>query len=54
MVVEYALRGLDKPIGVAGWKTKLVETLPKELQSSLPTVAQIEAELERKTKRKQP
>lgn len=54
LVVEYALRGLDKPIGVAGWKTKLVETLPKELQSSLPTVAQIEAELERKTKRKQP
>lgn len=54
LVVEYALRGLDKPIGVAGWKTKLVETLPKELQGSLPTVAQIEAELGRKTKRKQP
>jgi predicted nuclease of restriction endonuclease-like (RecB) superfamily len=49
LVVEYALRGLDKPIGVAGWKTKLVETLPKELQSSLPTVAQIEAELSSKT-----
>ena len=50
LVVEYALRGLDKPIGVAGWKTKLVETLPKELQSSLPTIAQIEAELGRQTK----
>jgi len=46
LVVEYALRGLDKPIGVAGWKTALVESLPAELQGSLPTVAQIEAELE--------
>lgn len=45
LVVEYALRGMEKPIGVAGWKTKLVEKLPAELQSSLPTVAQIEAEL---------
>jgi predicted nuclease of restriction endonuclease-like (RecB) superfamily len=47
LVVEYALRGMEKPIGVAGWKTRLVETLPAELQSSLPTVAQIEAELSR-------
>lgn len=45
VVVEYALRGIDKPIGVAGWTTKLVDKLPKELQSSLPTVKQIEAEL---------
>ena len=45
LVVEYALRGMDKPIGVAGWKTKLVEALPADLQSSLPTIAQIEAEI---------
>ena len=45
LVVEYALRGLRKPIGVAGWETKLVEKLPKELKTSLPTVEQIEAEL---------
>ena len=32
-------------IGVAGWKTKLVEKLPKELKGSLPTVEEIEAEL---------
>ncbi len=44
-VVEYALRGMDKPIGVAGWKTRLTEVLPKDLKGSLPTVQEIEAEL---------
>ncbi len=46
VVVEYALRDVAKPIGVAGWKTKLVETLPEELRGSLPTGEEIEAELE--------
>ncbi|MEW6302263.1 MAG: PDDEXK nuclease domain-containing protein [Verrucomicrobiota bacterium] len=45
LVVEYALRDVKKPIGVAEWKTRLVESLPKKLQSSLPTIQQIEAEL---------
>src|SRR5439155_5955378 len=45
LIVEYALRDVKKPIGVAEWRTRLVESLPKELQSSLPTIAQIEAEL---------
>jgi len=45
LVVEYALRGIAKPMGVAAWKTQLVDSLPPDLQSSLPTVAQIEAEL---------
>ncbi|MEW6157607.1 MAG: PDDEXK nuclease domain-containing protein [Verrucomicrobiota bacterium] len=45
LIVEYALRDVKKPIGVAEWKTRLVDSLPKKLQSSLPTVAQIEAEL---------
>lgn len=43
--VEYALRSLRKPIGVAEWKTKIVDKLPKELKGSLPTVEEIEAEL---------
>lgn len=46
LVVEYALRHLRRPIGVAGWETRLVEKLPKELRGSLPTVEEIEAELE--------
>jgi predicted nuclease of restriction endonuclease-like (RecB) superfamily len=46
LTVEYALRDLKKPIGVAHWQTKLVESLPKNLKGSLPTVAEIEAELD--------
>lgn len=42
---EYALRNLSSPIGVAEYATKLVEKLPKELKSSLPTIEAIEAEL---------
>ncbi len=45
LIVEYALRDVKKPIGVAEWRTRLVESLPKKLQSSLPTAKQIEAEL---------
>lgn len=43
--VEYALRDINKPIGVADYVTKISEVLPKKLQSSLPTLADIEAEL---------
>ncbi len=42
---EYALRGFNKPIGVAGWETQMVERLPEALRGSLPTVEEIEAEL---------
>lgn len=47
IVVEYALRDLKKPIGVAGWETKIVEKLPANLKGSLPTVEELEAELSR-------
>ena len=45
LVVEYALRGFDKPMGVAEWETRLVESLPDELKGSLPSVDEIEEEL---------
>jgi predicted nuclease of restriction endonuclease-like (RecB) superfamily len=45
LVVEYALRDLKKPIGVAEWETRIVKALPKELKGSLPTVEELEAEL---------
>lgn len=47
LVAEYALRGLNKPIGVADWETQITTSLPENLQSALPTVEQIEAELQR-------
>jgi len=47
LVVEYALRDMKKPIGVAEWETKIVENLPENLEGSLPTVEEIEAEIGR-------
>jgi predicted nuclease of restriction endonuclease-like (RecB) superfamily len=44
VTVEYALRDVKKPIGVAEWKTRLVDSLPKKLQGVLPTIAQLERE----------
>lgn len=50
--VEYALRDVKKPIGVAEWQTRLVESLPKNLRGALPSIADIERELnEPKSKR---
>jgi predicted nuclease of restriction endonuclease-like (RecB) superfamily len=43
--VEYALRDIRKPIGVAQWETRIVDALPEALKGSLPTVEAIEAEL---------
>ena len=47
LVAEYALRGLQKPIGVAEWETQLARQIPAEFQGSLPTIEEIEAELAR-------
>jgi len=52
VMVEYALGGNTKPISVAEWDTRLTHTLPKELQTSLPAIEQIEAELAKPAERK--
>lgn len=43
VVAEYALRNNAQPLGVAEYQ--LVESLPAELQTSLPSIEQIEREL---------
>jgi predicted nuclease of restriction endonuclease-like (RecB) superfamily len=43
LVAEYALSGIDKPIGVAEYQ--LVRALPEPLDTSLPSIEEIEAEL---------
>ncbi len=43
LVAEYALSDIHKPIGVSEYQ--LTQSLPEDLQSSLPTVEEIEAEL---------
>lgn len=45
-VVEYSLSGYKNPIGVAEQKNQMVKSLPQELQSSLPSIEEIEKELE--------
>ena len=43
LVAQYALSGIDKPIGVAEYQ--LLRELPETLVSNLPSIAEIEAEL---------
>ena len=43
LVAEYALSGIDKPIGVAEYQ--LLRDLPPMLEQNLPSIAAIEAEL---------
>jgi predicted nuclease of restriction endonuclease-like (RecB) superfamily len=50
LVAEYALKGMRKAIGVSQYQ--LTRALPKEFQSSLPSVADIESELSAAPRRK--
>ena len=44
LLVEYSLKDINKPIGVSEYK--LTAKLPEELKSALPSIEQIEKELE--------
>jgi len=46
IIAEYALRDIQKPLGVAGYETKIIESLPEDLKGSLPTIKEIEQTLE--------
>lgn len=46
VVVEYSLLGSNNPIGVADWKQQLTKQLPDDLKSSLPSIEEIEKEIE--------
>jgi predicted nuclease of restriction endonuclease-like (RecB) superfamily len=52
LTVEYALRGTTTPIGVAEWQ--ITEALPNELRGALPTVAELEAELDAQSEKPAP
>jgi predicted nuclease of restriction endonuclease-like (RecB) superfamily len=45
VVAEYALKDIAKPIGVAQYQ--LMRAIPEKLATSLPTIEQIEAELQK-------
>jgi predicted nuclease of restriction endonuclease-like (RecB) superfamily len=44
VIAEYALKDVNKPIGISEYK--LTESIPKNLKGTLPTIADIERELQ--------
>lgn len=47
VLAEYALRDMNKPIGLAEYR--ITESLPKDIQTSLPSIEMLEAELAKTT-----
>jgi predicted nuclease of restriction endonuclease-like (RecB) superfamily len=45
IVAEYALRDMNKPMGISEYETQLTESLPQTLKGSLPEIKDLEAEL---------
>ncbi|MFP3026780.1 MAG: YhcG family protein, partial [Wolbachia sp.] len=43
VIAEYALRDINKPIGLAEYR--ITENLPEEIKTALPTIEELEAEL---------
>ncbi len=48
VVAEYALRDINKPIGISQYESAILESLPNELKGSLPSIEDLEQELEDK------
>ncbi len=48
LVAEYALKDITKPVGISEYR--LIESIPEDLQGSLPSIEQIEAELSKDSK----
>ena len=46
LIVEYSLASNNNPIGVDEWQQQLTKELPDDLKSSLPSIEDIERELE--------
>lgn len=44
-IVRYSLEGINKPIGVASWETAIEADITDKWRSSLPTIEELEAEL---------
>ena len=48
LTAEYALKDINKPIGISEYE--LIKAIPEDLKSNLPTVEEIENEMEEKLK----
>lgn len=42
VIAEYALRDIQKPVGVSGYVTRLVETLPTPIKDAVPSIEELE------------
>lgn len=47
-VIKYALKGINTPMGIAEYE--FTNALPKQLKAEMPTVEELEAELEKETR----
>jgi predicted nuclease of restriction endonuclease-like (RecB) superfamily len=47
LVAKYALMANKKPIGVAEWEQQITDSLPENLKPSLPSIEEIEKELDK-------
>ena len=50
VTVEYALRDVRKPIGVAGYEVNFTKAIPEYLKGDLPTIEDLEQELRKMSK----
>jgi predicted nuclease of restriction endonuclease-like (RecB) superfamily len=50
-VIEYALRGIDKPVGVSDYELKTA--LPENLKSEIPSIEELEKEIEKEVEQLQ-
>lgn len=46
-MAEYAIQNFNRPIGISCYTTQIMESLPKEFASKLPTIEEIEAEFKK-------
>lgn len=49
-VAKYALSGNTKPIDVAEWEQQITESLPEDLKPSLPSIEEIEKEMDQEAR----
>ena len=45
LIAEYCLQGYTQPMGISEWQNKINKSLPPELKSSLPSIEELESEL---------
>jgi len=45
LIAEYCLQGYTQPMGISEWQNNIHKSLPPEFKSSLPSIEELESEL---------